>query len=168
MIAGLLIVVAAAALVAVFARLNWPVIVAEAPISVGVAQVHAPLGLILLAALVLVAVVAVVMLIVQQARTLQELRRSEKALKSQRELADKAEASRFVGLQQHLDESFAKWQASLTESLTAQDLKQASSEQRLLLRMDEDGRTLSAMLGEIEDKLDRHLERRAGSVSDAG
>lgn len=166
--AGTLLLVAGAVVVAAFSLLNWSVIVAETPISLGVAEVSAPMGLILLGAMVSVAVLALLMAFVQQARAMQEFRRSEKELRTQRELADRAEASRFVELRSHLDEAFTRWQTTLTESMAAQDRQRESAERRLMERMDEDARVVSALLGEMEDKLDRNLALRGGSLSGQG
>lgn len=165
--AGNLLLIVGALLVGAFALLNWGVIVAETPISLGFTEVQAPMGLILFSAVVAVAVLALLVVFVQQARAMREFRRTEKELRAQRELADKAEQSRFVELRQHLDESFARWQASWTEALSAQNAQREATERRLIERMDEDGRALSALLGEIEDKLDRELDTRAASASGA-
>jgi hypothetical protein len=166
--AGNLLLLLGALVVAAFSLLNWGVIVAETPISLGFAQVQAPMGLILLGAMVSVAMLALLLLFIQQARALKEYRRSEKALQAQRELADKAEASRFVDLSRHLDESFEKWQASWTGAMASQNQHREAFEQRVLERLDEENRALSALLGEIEDKLDRHLAQGGTSVSGPG
>lgn len=163
--AGNLLLLMGTLIVAAFALLNWGVIMAETPISLGFAEVRAPLGLILLAAMVSVASLALLLLFVQQTRALGEIRRSEKALQAQRELADKAEASRFVELGRHLDASFDQWQTRWTDAMAAQSQQREALEKRLLERMDEENRTLSALLGEIEDKLDRHLTQGGGAVS---
>lgn len=163
--AGNLLLLIGTLVVAAFALLNWGVIMAETPISLGFAEVRAPLGLILLAAMVSVATLALLLLFIQQARAMGEFRRSEKALQAQRELADKAEASRFVELGRHLDVSFAQWQQRWSESVAAQKQQHEALEKRLLERMDEENRVLSALLGEIEDKLDRHLAQGGNAVS---
>lgn len=163
--AGNLLLLLGTLVVAAFALLNWGVIMAETPISLGFAEVRAPLGLILLAAMVSVASLALLLLFVQQTRALGEIRRSEKALQAQRELADKAEASRFVELGRHLDASFDQWQTRWTDAMAAQSQQREALEKRLLERMDEENRALSALLGEIEDKLDRHLTQGGGVVS---
>lgn len=151
-------------LVGGFALLNWQTIMAETPLSFGFAEVMAPLGLILLGLLLLVVVLALVVIFFEQARTIRDVRRSEKEVRQQRELADKAEASRFVELQRHLDESFAQWKQHLTDAMGAQDRLRADLESRLMQRLEDDGKSVSAMLGEIEDKLDRSL----GNLPESG
>lgn len=166
--AGNLLLLLGTLVVAAFSLLNWGVIMAETPISLGFMQVQAPLGLILFGAMVVVATLALLLLYIQQARALREIRRSEKALQAQRELADKAEASRFVELRRHLDESFDRWQTTWAESMASQHQQREALERRLIERMDEDGRALSALLGEMEDKLDRHLAPGGNPVSGPG
>lgn len=165
--AGNLLLLMGTLVVAAFALLNWGVIMAETPISLGFAELHAPLGLIMLAAMVAVASLALLLLFIQQTRAMGEFHRSEKALQAQRELADKAEASRFVELGRHLDASFEQWQNRWTESMAAQSQQREALEARLLQRMDEENRALSALLGEIEDKLDRHLAQGSSAAVSA-
>lgn len=146
-----------ALMLAVFAVLNWAVLLTPAELSLGLANIQAPLGLMLLAALVIVTALALLYILVQQTGMMRELRQSERELRVQRELADKAEASRFSELQQHLDRLQTQWLAR-TETLQASLLAaQVEGVQQLVQRLDQDGRSLSAQLGEIEDKLDRRL-----------
>lgn len=166
--AGNLLLLLGALVVAAFSMLNWGVITTDTTVSLGFAQVQAPMGLILLVAMVSVATLALLLLLVQQARALKEYRRSEKALQAQRELADKAEASRFVELRRHLDESFEKWQSAWSASMASQNQHREALEQRMLERLDEENRVLSALLGEIEDKLDRHLAQGGPALSGPG
>ena len=99
-----------ALLLAVFAALNWSVLLTPAELSLGIADIQAPLGLMLLVGLATVVVLALLYILVQQTAMTRELRQSERELRAQRELADKAEASRFSELQQHLDRQHAQWQ----------------------------------------------------------
>ncbi|MDE2397362.1 MAG: hypothetical protein KGM91_18160, partial [Burkholderiales bacterium] len=96
-----------------------------------------------------------VYIVLQQARLIVETRRSAKEVKSHRELADKAEASRFTELQEtllrevrRLDEQAAARSREVVGRLDA-------LEKQLGQRFDEAARTLSACVGEVDDKLDR-------------
>lgn len=146
-----------ALLLAVFAALNWSVLLTPAHLSLGVSDVQAPLGLMLLAALVIVVTLALLYLLVQQTRMTRALRQSECELRAQRELADKAEASRFSELQQHLGRLQAQWLERMDSVQATVLAGQAERLQQLTQRLDQDGRSLAAQLGEIEDKLDRRL-----------
>jgi len=109
----LLIVFAA---VAIFAVLNWSAFMAPTTLSLGVAQVQAPLGLIMLGLVALLSVVFLLYVVYLQTTVLFETRRHAKALEAQRELADQAEASRFTELRGYLETRLGE----LDNSLSAQ------------------------------------------------
>ena len=104
-------------LVALFAALNWTAFVAPTTLSFGVAEVQAPLGLILLGLLVLLTAVFLIYLVYLQTTVILEWRRHQKALEAQRELADQAEASRFTELRAHLDTRLTEIEGSLAAQL---------------------------------------------------
>ena len=122
-------------LLAVFVGLNWPVFVTPTLLSLGITEVQAPLGLVMLSVTLLLCALFVAYVLVLQATVIVETRRSAKDLHLQRELADKAEASRVRQLEERINRL------------------------ELALKSDQDEatRVLSAYLGEIEDKLDRAL-----------
>lgn len=135
-------------LLGLFCALNWQALSAPSALSLGLVQVQAPLGLILLGATVVISGLFLFYIVAQQAHLLMESRRFTKELQAQRQLADQAEASRFTELQTRLD-------ALVTRLEQGHQL----AEQRLLARSDEAVRELSAHLAEMEDKLDRALAR---------
>lgn len=97
----LLVIVA----VAGFAAQNWGEIMRTSDLMVGPVVMTAPMGLILLGLLALGLVVFLMASAAARTRELRDMRHSHKTLEAQRELADKAEASRFTELRQHLDRS---------------------------------------------------------------
>ena len=105
------------ALIALFAALNWAAFIAPTTLSFGVAQVQAPLGLILLGLLALLTAVFLLYLVYLQTTVLLEWRRREKELQASRELADQAEASRFTELRAHLDTRLTEIESSLAAQL---------------------------------------------------
>ena len=135
-------------LLGLFCALNWQVLSAPSTLSLGLVQVQAPLGLILLGAMVVISGLFLFYIVAQQAHLLMESRRFTKELQAQRQLADQAEASRFTELQTRLD-----------ALVTRLEQGHQGAEQRLLARSDEAVRELSAHLAEMEDKLDRALAR---------
>ncbi|MFT4241732.1 MAG: LapA family protein [Acidovorax sp.] len=142
----LLLVVAAIAALAV---LNWPALVAPSEVSLGVASVQAPLGLIMLALTALLGILGVAYVLSLQGSVLMETRRHTKELQAQRELADKAEASRFTELRAFLD----------TQHQTlAQRLDQL--EARMAARVQESDNTTAAYVGQLEQQ----LRARGGGV----
>jgi uncharacterized integral membrane protein len=104
-------------LVAVFAALNWSVIIAQTTLSLGFAEVQAPLGLVLLAILGLPTTLFLLYVVYLQTSVLLETRRHARELQAQRELADQAEASRFTELRSFLDTRLTELENSLSASI---------------------------------------------------
>jgi hypothetical protein len=144
-------------LLAVFALLNWGAFSAPTTLSLGVAQVQAPLGLIMLVVTGLVSALFLVYIVFQQAGVIVEARRYAKELQSHRELADKAEASRFTELRGYLGEEFKALRAEDVADADRVSARLEQLERQLLEKLDEATHTLSAYVGEVEDKLDRVL-----------
>lgn len=136
-----LLALLAIALVATFAVLNWSVIAAPTTISLGVVNVEAPLGMVLLGLTVLLLLVFLGYMAVWQGQILMETRRHQKALQEQRALADQAEASRFTELKVSMFSEFEKLAAQLQQSqhTVSRELREQTN-------------SLAAMLGEIDDR----------------
>ncbi|MEO8122896.1 MAG: LapA family protein [Burkholderiales bacterium] len=155
------IVLALVALVG-FAALNWTAIMTPTELSLGFAQVQAPLGVVMLGVSALLCVLFVVYLLFQQAGALLEARRYAKEMKAQRELADSAEASRLTELRAFLEAEIRR-----LESQGAAGARETTAHidqlgESLRGKLDESTRTLSAYIGEVEDKLDRALPKLPG------
>ena len=89
-----------------------------------------------------------------------ETRRHTKELQAQRELADKAEASRFTELRAYLASELGRLQGERVAETQQAGARLQQLEERLQQKVDEAARGHSAHLGEIEDKLDRVLASR--------
>ena len=103
--------------VALFAALNWTAFLAPTTLSLGVTEVQAPLGLILLGLIAFLTALFLGYLVYLQTTVLMESRRHAKELQVQRELADQAEASRFTELRTHLDSRLDEIENSLGAQL---------------------------------------------------
>ncbi|HEY7241196.1 MAG TPA: LapA family protein [Burkholderiales bacterium] len=112
-----LVVVVLLLLVALFAALNWAAFTTPTALWLGVATVHAPLGLILLSMIVFLAVVFLGYVVYLQTTFLMEARRGARELQAQRSLADEAEASRFTELRTHLDTRLTEIEGSLSAQM---------------------------------------------------
>lgn len=151
-------------LVAGFVALNFESILMPTTLNFAVAEVQAPLGLVLLGMLALVLVVFLLALVYYQTVHLMEVRRITREVTEQRALADKAEASRFTELRQFLQ---TELQAAATRE---QDLSEKTHQKmdRLHAAMTEvieqTGNGLSASLGELEDRLERQLQQRPSGL----
>lgn len=119
--------------VVLFAALNWATFTAPTPLSLGVATVNAPLGLVMLVLLAAVAALFLGWMIWLQGSVLLETRRQARELQAQRDLADRAEASRFTELRQFIEAEFARQRGVIEQT----------------------GNGLSAFIGELEDRLER-------------
>jgi membrane protein implicated in regulation of membrane protease activity len=102
--------------ISVFAALNWNAIIMPTTLSLGVAVIQAPLGLVMLGILVFLTALFLVFVVYLQTSALLEARRYARELQSSRELADQAEASRFNELKGLLEEEL-KRQAGLDSEL---------------------------------------------------
>ncbi len=142
-------------LVGLFALLNWPAFAAPTPLSLGVTTVQAPLGLLMLGVIVVLAVLFTAWAMSIQATALMDARRVSKELQAQRDLADKAEASRFTELRTHLTAELLRvsqvTQETRADLLSRIDRLQEESRGTLT----ESTNTLSAYIGELEDRLER-------------
>ena len=99
-----------------FVGLNWAAMNTPTDLNLGFTEIRAPLGLVLLGLMAALSVVFVAMVAYTQGTVLVETRRHAKELAAQRELADKAEASRFTDLRAHLDQEMTR----LTDSVAMQ------------------------------------------------
>ena len=148
----LLIVVAA---IAAFAALNWNAFMTKTSLSLGVAVVEAPLGLVMLGIVVFLAVLFLVFVVYLQTSFLLDARRNAKELQSNRELAEHAEASRFTELRGFLDAEMKK-QADLNAQSRAAVLARLDQlDSDLRSSVEQTGNTLSAYIDELEDRLER-------------
>ena len=123
--------------VGLFALINGGAFVAPTPLSLGFTTVQAPLGLIMLALVTFLCVLFTVWVITLQARSLKDARRQTRELQAQRDLADKAEASRFTELR--------------AELMARLDRLQSDAR----LAVEQSANSTAAHIGELEDRLDR-------------
>lgn len=144
-------------LLAAFATLNWAAIAAHSTLSLGFAEVSAPLGMVMLIFTAAISGLFVVYIVLLQAGVILEARRLTKEVKEQRELADTAEASRFTELRTLLVGELRRIEAQGAASDREFAARIEQSERAMQDKLAEATGTLSAYLGEIEDKLDRAL-----------
>jgi hypothetical protein len=140
-------------LIAAFTALNWDVFLADTPLSLGVTTLQAPLGLIMLGWLIFVVAYCLVYVLYLQSNVLMDTRRTAKELQTHRDLADKAEASRFTELRVFLE---AMVKQSAEQDKAAQQALVArldALEHSLRTSVEQSGNTLSAYIGELEDRL---------------
>ena len=159
--ARLIVLLTGILLVAGFAGLNWSEFLRSTPLSFGLFVMSAPLGLVLLGVLTVTLVAFLISSIHMQTVNLLDTRQHSKELHAQRELADKAEASRFTDLRTHLDTQMRE--IHQREAIVATELEKAvaQGQRELRTQLELMNRTLATRLAEIETRIDARVEQRA-------
>ncbi len=114
-ILGIAILVALA-LLALFAAVNWSALTAPTTLSFVAFTVEGPLGIILLGFALGFALLLLGYAATQRTAMLMESRRHAQELRAQREIAERAEASRLAELRQELEREFAQVRRTIEES----------------------------------------------------
>lgn len=138
--------------VAGFAALNWSEIIRPTPLLFGPIVADAPLGAILLALLALALIAFLLSATAMKTQSLIESRHHFKELEAQRLLADKAEASRFTELRQHLD-------THLGEMRERDTIMTTEWQRELRAQMEQMNRMFAARMNELEHRLETRFER---------
>ncbi|MDP2257805.1 MAG: hypothetical protein Q8K05_17435 [Polaromonas sp.] len=150
-----ILLVLAILLVAAFVALNMDEFSRISTLSLGFTTIQVSLGLVMLVLLAAATVIFLASALYMQSTNLLEMRKHTKELNSQRELADKAEASRFTELQNFLAAQAATQQQRQSAADTALAESFAQQQQALLARIEQSDNTLAAYMGQLQDKLDR-------------
>lgn len=138
-----------------FAALNWNVFMEPRALSVGVAVVHAPLGLVMLGLLAFLTALFLIFVVYVQASVVVETRRHARELRANRELADQAEASRFTELRRFVEVELKKLADLDAESRVVFETRIDELKRDLRSAMEESENSLAAYLGELEDRLEK-------------
>jgi hypothetical protein len=141
--------------VGAFAALNWQEFMKPTSLSVGVAVVQAPLGLVMLGLLAFLACIFLVFVIYLQATVLFDARHHAREIETNRKLAEEAESSRFTELRTFLDGEIKRLAAVHAEGNEAVRTRLDRLDRDLRSAIEESGNTLAAYIGELEDRLDR-------------
>lgn len=161
------VLVVAILLVAAFAAMNWSEVVRPADLLIGPVVTEAPLGLILLSILGITLVAFMVSSTVATSRYNSETRQHLRSLEASRELADKAEASRFVELRNHLDTQLRELRQRDAIAATEIEKAMVNSQRELRTQLEQMNRTMAARLTELEHRLDARFERTPGLTASA-
>ena len=165
--ARLLFIFAAIVLVVGFAAQNWPEFQRTAPLNFGVIVTSAPLGVIMLGVLLLTLLVFLVSSAAQESRHLVEHRRYSRSLEAQRDLAEKAEASRFNELRQYFDTHLREGRQRDAVVGTEFEKSMLQSHRELRNELEQINRTLVGQFADLESRLDARLQRPPTMVPSA-
>jgi uncharacterized integral membrane protein len=146
----LLLVLAALAL---FTVLNWRAFTTPTQLTLIVTTVEAPLGVLMLILTAAVVVAFLAFVVYLQTSTMRETRRLAKELNSQRELADRAEASRFTELRSFVAQELTALRAFSADADAKLVSRVDAAEQALRTDIEHAGNTLAAYIGELEHRL---------------
>ncbi|HEU4707839.1 MAG TPA: LapA family protein [Methylophilaceae bacterium] len=141
-------------LLAIFAAINWHAIMAPTSISLIFTTIQAPLGLILIAITALLAVFFLGFIVYMQSSVMLERQRLLRDLEAQRELANQAEASRLSELRTYLESELQQLNVRNQETQHAMEARLDQLEQALSNSIEQTGNTLSAYIGELDDRLE--------------
>ena len=125
---------------------NFATLAQNVPTSLGFTTVEAPLGLILLALTTLMAIFFVAYVIAMQGAWLLESRAHTKEMAAQRELADKAEASRFTELRSAIESLHKEEERRLMDRMDV-------LESHLQARAQESDNSTAAYVGQLEQQM---------------
>lgn len=153
-------------LVAAFVALNVDEFTRVSVLSLGFTSVSVPLGLVMLLLLAVAIVVFLALTLYMQSSNLIETRKYARELTAQRELADKAEASRFTELRNFLDmQATAEQRREAAADMVLAE-RFAQQNKLLLSRLEQTDNSLAAHVGQLEDRLERRsTPATAGSIT---
>ena len=131
-------------LVAAFVALNWGELSRQTTLNLGMSEVQGPLGLVMLGIPGLAVILFLVYAVTLQTASLLESRNHTKELNAQRELANKAEISRFTELRGVIDQIEADSKTRQNELKQWFEQRMATLQQEVSAKVDSSGNTLAA------------------------
>ena len=152
-----IVILLAVVLLGAFAQANWPLLVTPATISFLGFSSEGPLGAIILGAALFPAALLAVYALTLRTAMLVETRRHARQLQAQRELAERAEASRLAELRSQLDRDVAQLKATMRETADQAAQRIDWLENNVLGALTETTNILSAYVGEVDDKVSRNV-----------
>ncbi len=152
---NLLLLIILIALV-IFASLNWQAITTPVPLALLFTTAEAPLGLILLSVTALLTLLFLGFVVYMQSSTLMIRRKLNKEVEEQRKLANEAEASRFTELKTYLESELKNLNAQSNDVHTKLETRLTEAETALKGVVEETGKTLSAYIGELDDRIEKN------------
>ncbi len=144
--------------IGLFAALNWGVFMAPTTLSLGVASIEAPLGLVMLGFLAVLTALFLMFVVYVQASVVVETRRHARELKANRDLADQAEASRFTELRRFLEVELKKLADLDGESKLVLQTRLDQLDRSLRSAIEESGNSVAAYIGELEDLVEKRKD----------
>lgn len=142
-------------LLAALAALNLGELLRPTQLNLGWRTLEAPLGLVMSVLAGLGLLLALLAAGVSGMGHARERKRLEQDLQAQKDLAEKAEGSRFAELQRHLDLQAQASEHREREQMVQFEQRLDQLRQALQRQLDDVGNSLAAYIGEVEDRLER-------------
>lgn len=141
--------------IAAFAALNWGAFTAPTTLTLGIVDFQAPLGLLMLVAVIILTALFLVFIVTLQTSVLLDTRRQARELQASRTLAEQAEASRLTELRLYLDAELRNLDARDQAAAAAMTACLGRMERDLRTAIEESGNSLAACIGELDDRIAR-------------
>jgi hypothetical protein len=151
--ARFILLILAIVLVAGFAAQNWPEFMRPSTLNFGLFQMEAPLGAVMLGLLGVVLLLYLISTATLRSRMLLTENRYTRDIQVQRDLADKAEASRFTELRQYLDSHFRDARHRDPLISTEFEKSMVQSQRELRAQLEQLGRSLESRLSNLEGRV---------------
>lgn len=136
-----------------FTALNWTTILTPTALNLGVADVQAPLGLVMLGVVIFLVAFFLIYVLYLQTTVMFDARANAKELQTNRKLADEAEASRFTELRHFLEAELTKLAESDKTVQAAVLARVEQLEKNLALAVEQSGNSVAAAVAEMDDRL---------------
>jgi uncharacterized integral membrane protein len=151
--------------IALFTAANWTAFTTPTTLSLVATTIEAPLGLIMLGLMALLTGIFLVVVGFLQSSALMEMRQHAREIRAQRELADKAEASRFSELRALLESRLLQAEQGTSHGQAQVLARMDQLDKDLRLAIEQAGNTLAAYIGELEDRMEGTAQPGRGRES---
>ena len=152
----ILLLIVSIVLIAGFTVLNIEEFTRISTLSLGFTTMQLPLGLVMLLVVGVIILIFLATTLYMHSANLMETRKYAKELTVQRELADKAEASRFTDLRRYMEAQATLALNRDSDAVAAMNHRLAQTENLLLKRLEESDNSNAAYWGQHDDALMRN------------
>ncbi len=152
----ILLLVIGIVLIAAFGILNVDEFTRVSTLNLGFTTMQLPLGMVMTVLVIAILLIFLVTTLYMHSTNLIETRKYAKELTVQRELADKAEASRFTELRRYMESQADLALNQANGTVAAMDRRIMQTEQLLLQRLDQSDNSNAAYWGQHDDALARN------------
>ena len=151
----ILLLIIGIVLIAGFGALNVDEFTRSSTLNLGFTSMQLPLGLVMTVLVIAILLIFLLTTLYMHSTNLIETRKYAKQLNAQRELADKAEASRFTELRRYMESQAVLATNQGNDTVAAIDRRMMQTEKLLLQRLEQTDNTNAAYWGQHDDALVR-------------